>query len=273
MITELLQELTRLAGNIKKVQAVNVNGQNVKHQAIELGAAYFRDYRAQLVGILRETGELESYDDKWQQLIRLAQGNNPKTTYEKLLKALVKVTKEVNVISHSTIAEAPAIKSSSISYSQAEQLLLSTLEGLLPSASASYRQALADLSAAPDRYSYRGTAADLREAFRETLDHLAPDDDVMAQTWFKLEKDQKLPTMKQKVKFTLSSRGKNKTTRTAADKTIDLIETLSGEIARAVYNRASLSTHVKTTKQEVEQLKRYMDAVLFDILEVAQSGA
>ena len=76
--------------------------------------------------------------------------------------------------------------------------------------------------------------------------------------------------MKQKVKFVLSSRGKNKTQRVAAEKTIDLMEALAGDIARAIYNRASLSTHVETTKQEVEQLKRYMDAVLFDLLEIGQ---
>ncbi|HEV7683502.1 MAG TPA: hypothetical protein VGO68_15345 [Pyrinomonadaceae bacterium] len=273
MIPQLLQELTQLAGTIKKSTAVNVNSQSTKQQALELGAAYFRDYRAHVVGLLTEAEALKDYDESWQQLIRLAQGNNPKTTYEKLTRKLIKITKDVNVTSHSTITEAPAIKSSSVSYSQAEQLLLDTLERLLPSAAASYKQGLTDLSSQVTRYSYRGTASEFREAFRETLDHLAPDSDVMQQTWFKLEKDQTLPTMKQKVKFILSSRGKNKTERTAAEKTVDLIEALSGEIARAVYNRASLSTHLETTKQEVEQLKRYMDAVLFDILEVAQRGA
>lgn len=271
MISQLLMELRHLAGTIKNNKAVNVNSHRIKQQATDLGGSYFRGYRSQVVGILRDTDVLQQYDHDWQQLIRLAHGNSPKATYTKLLRKLAKTTKEINVASHSTIPEAPAITSSKITYSQAEQLLVDTLDSLLPSAAASYKQGLADLSEEQSRYSYRGTASEFREAFRETLDHLAPDEDVVQQTWFNPEKDQKLPTMKQKVKFILSSRGKNKTQRTAAEKTVGLIEALSGDIARAVYNRASVSTHVETTKQEVEQLKRYMDAVLFDILEIAQS--
>jgi hypothetical protein len=49
---------------------------------------------------------------------------------------------------------------------------------------------------------------------------------------------------------------------------VDLIENLCGEIARAVYTQASISTHVQTAMQEVQQMKRYLDAVLFDILEI-----
>ncbi len=77
--------------------------------------------------------------------------------------------------------------------------------------------------------------------------------------------------MRQKVRVILSSRGKNRTQHVAAEKTVELIETLSGEVARAVYNRASLSTHVETTKDEVVQLKRYMDALFFDLLEIGQT--
>jgi len=270
MISQLLHDLERLAGNIKKNKAVNINSQKTKQQVIDLGSAYFRDFRGHVVGVLRDSENLESYEEDWQQLIRLAHGNNPKATYDKLVRRLVRTTKEINVVSHSAVTTAPAIASSELTYSQAEEILLATLDNLLPSAAASYRQGLADIANPTFRHSYRGTAAEFREAFRETLDHLAPDKDVMEQSWFKPEKDQKLPTMKQKVKFVLSSRGKNKTQRSAAEKAVDLMEEISGDIARAIYSRASLSTHVETTKQEVEQLKRYMDAVLFDLLEIAQ---
>src|SRR6185503_20617799 len=110
-----LQELTRLAGTIKKSKAVNVNSQHTKQQALELGAAYFRDYRGHVVGILTEAEALKDYDESWQQLLRLAQGNKPKTTYEKLVRKLIRTTKEINVISHSIISDAPGIKSSSVS--------------------------------------------------------------------------------------------------------------------------------------------------------------
>ena len=52
-----------------------------------------------------------------------------------------------------------------------------------------------------------------------------------------------------------------------------MIEEMCGEVARAVYNRASVSTHTQTAKLEIIQMKRYLDAVLFDILEVKPTPA
>jgi hypothetical protein len=57
---------------------------------------------------------------------------------------------------------------------------------------------------------------------------------------------------------------------TSAEKMLGLIEELSGEVMRAVYNRASLATHVHQSKTEVRHIKRYVDTVLFDLLEIAQ---
>jgi hypothetical protein len=39
---------------------------------------------------------------------------------------------------------------------------------------------------------------------------------------------------------------------------------------RAVYNRASLATHVQQSKTEVRKIKRYVDTVLYDLLEIAK---
>lgn len=148
---------------------------------------------------------------------------------------------------------------------------MATLDSLIPTAGQAYRQGLHDLDNRENRFSYRGTASEFREALRETLDTLASDDDVKKQPWFKQEPNYNGPTMKQKVRFILVSRGKNKTQRLAAEKSVDVIESLCGEVARAVYDRASLSTHVQTTKAEVTQMKRYLDAVFFDVLEIGQN--
>jgi hypothetical protein len=116
--------------------------------------------------------------------------------------------------------------------------------------------------------SYRGTATEFRECLRETLDHLAPDSNVADQTWYRPEDGQKKPTMKQKVRYILTSRGRDKTQRESAEKMMGLIEELSGEVARAIYNRASLATHVQQSRSEVQKIKRYVDTVLFDLLEL-----
>ena len=76
--------------------------------------------------------------------------------------------------------------------------------------------------------------------------------------------------MKQKARYVLTSRGRNKTQMASAEKMFGLIEELSGELMRAVYNRASLATHVHQSKNEVHKIKRYVDTVLFDLLEISQ---
>ena len=59
-----------------------------------------------------------------------------------------------------------------------EQIIVETLDDFLPSAAQSYRQGVQDLYSGVPRFSYRGTACELREALQETLDYLAPDEDI-----------------------------------------------------------------------------------------------
>ena len=268
MLPDLLDQIKALLALVRKNKAVNVNSDETKQSAISTGSYYFKSCRANVSALLRDDALLAEMDDAWQRLIKLAHGNNAKHSYQTLLKWLFKKTTDLNVASHASI---PANKdASSLSYSEAERILLSTLDQLLPSAGQSYRQGLLDLTSGDTRASFRGTACEFREAFRETLDLLAPDADVTAQLWFKLEPKCNGPTMKQKVRFILGSRGMNKTQRALAEQSMDLIEELCGDIARAAYNRASVSTHVQTSRDEVIRLKRYLDAVFFDILEIGR---
>ena len=139
---------------------------------------------------------------------------------------------------------------------------------MVPSAAFSYRQALADLKD-DKRVSFRGPALELREVLREVLDHLAPDHDVVASPGFKLEKDRQGPTMKQKVRFILKARGAGKsTTGTPAD-SVNTVDAIVGDLTRSVYNLGSVATHVASERRQVVQVKRYIDAVLHDILEIS----
>jgi hypothetical protein len=234
--------------------------------AIGLATRYFSDVRPSIVSAVGEVESVLSHDRQWQQLVRLAHGNNTRRSYLRILGTLRKDLSEFNIAS--VAATIPETTSTS-SLSREETRILLTLEALVPSAATSYRQGFNDLIG-PERLSYRGTAAEFREALRETLDHLAPDTDVEKQHWYKRETDQKRPTMRQKARYILISRERNKTQMTSAEKIVGLIEELSGEVMRAVYNRASLATHVHQSKTEVRQIKRYVDAILFDLLEIAQ---
>jgi predicted pPIWI-associating nuclease len=265
MIAQLIEDIEGLAGSVRRGKAVNVNDQSTKERAIALGTQYFTSIRPALVERLGESEEVVNQDQEWQELIRLAHGGNPRRSYQRVLNQLRRSLTELNVAV--LVAPIRPGKTGSVpTFSREEAAILQTLDELVPSAAASYRQAIQDLSGS-DRISYRGTAAEFRESLRETLDHLAPDTEVMQQQGFALEENQTRPTMKQKVRFVLASRGRNKTQRESAERSLALIDELTGEIMRAIYNRASLATHVQGSKREVQRVKRYVDTVLVDLLE------
>ncbi len=268
MIGQLITDIEALGVSLRRGKAVNVNDQSSKDRAIGLATRYFSDVRPQVVAVAGETDLLLHHDELWQQLVRLAHGNNTRRTYLKIIDAIRRQLSEFNISALTTPVMQAAQSISNAALSREETLILETLEALVPSASASYRQGLSDL-VGPERLSYRGTATEFRESLRETLDHLAPDADVAAQGWYKPAEGQKQPTMKQKTRYILTSRGQNRTQWGSAEKMFGLIEELSGEVMRAVYNRASLATHIHQSKVEVQQIKRYVDTVLFDILEIA----
>jgi Predicted pPIWI-associating nuclease len=267
MLGELLERLIALQGVVRRGKSVNLNDRQTKEALIALTTSYFSEYRDQITSTIGEAEGLPSLDEEWQNLLRLLQGNSSRKTYAKVLKTLRKKLSELNVACLSRVS-AKGISGTSLSdLTEAEELIIATLESYVPSAAASYRQGILDLQA-HSRLSYRGTVSEFREALRETLDHLSPDEEVMQQQGFRLEQGQTKPTMRQKVRYVLKSRGRKKTQTESAEKSADLVESLASEIARAVYNRASLATHVESARIEVQRVKRYVDTVLFDLLEI-----
>lgn len=148
-----------------------------------------------------------------------------------------------------------------------ESKLLQAMEGIVPSAGISYQQAIIDLRD-DKRMSFRGPALELREVLREIVDHLAPDKDVVGSAGFLLEKDRLNPTMKQKVRYILRFRGVGKTKAATPEDSTVAIDVILGDLTRSVYNLGSLATHVASERKQVAQVKRYIDAVLHDILEI-----
>jgi hypothetical protein len=145
--------------------------------------------------------------------------------------------------------------------------IVTTLRALLPSAALSYEQALIDLDQ-PERLSWRGPATDLREALRETLDHLAPDTDVKGSAGYKQEADTRGPTMKQKVRYILKNRGVSKMLAAPAEDATVSIDEAIGNFVRSVYTRSSVSTHTPTDKNEVLRILDFVRVVLCELLEV-----
>ena len=270
----LLASLTELERAIGRVNAVNVNTTTARDSAKSLIQDYFRHARPDLIGVGLVEADLESLDEQMQHLLQLANGRNAKTSYTRLLREIRRNVQRVELTREYRLGERRQGNSSSrtILATDVETKIIATLKNLLPSAALSYEQALRDLAGSTERLSFRGTAVELREALRETLDHLAPDDDVMNAPGFKLERDRTKPTQKQKVRFILRSRRLPSAARSTPEEAVSLIEELTGSLARASHERGSLATHVASTETEVRQLKMYVDSVLAELLQVHASG-
>jgi hypothetical protein len=260
---DLCTEFARFARNIDRTASVHVNSTAARHLTQEVAQHYFRRTRA-LLGLATIEPHLASLDMAFQTLLHLTSGRNTTQAYRKQIKTIRKTIPTITGLLEMSMGEAkPPSGASTADHVQ----IITTLEGLVPSAALSYQQAVVDLRD-DARTSFRGAAAELREALREVLDHLAPDKEVMAAQGFKLEKDRAKPTMKQKVRFILRARGQGATQSAVPEDTATSIDAMIGQLARSVYDRSSLATHVASERKNVIQLKRYVDAVLYDILEL-----
>jgi hypothetical protein len=259
-------ELGAFSAALTRSKAVNVNTQSLRDSGKQLVQHYFREARPGLNVVGFSDDELQTLDAEMQTLLRLAQGRNAKRSYATTLRRIRELSVTIESQREFRIGEQRKGTGDGNGVSSIERRIIETLRGLVPSAALSYEQALSDLRA--PRLSYRGTAAELRETLRETLDHLAPDHAVMAVDGFSLEKGRAKPTQKQKVRHILRSRQVSRTARSAPESAVDLIEELTGSLARASYDRSSLATHVASTEGELRQMKMYVDSVLAELLEI-----
>jgi hypothetical protein len=156
-----------------------------------------------------------------------------------------------------------SVKAKVVADAEEDEKIISKLATLVPSAAQSYKQAILDLID-DSRISFRGPALELREALREVLDHLAPDSEVTVAPGYAQEKNRTGPTMKQKVRFIMKKKGKLPSE--APEQAVTAFEEAIATLTRAVYERSSRATHVASERQTVVQLRRYVVAVLHDII-------
>ena len=264
-IAQLRSSLDGVKKLLSRSRSNQVQAKSIIEGSRDVVKDYFERIRTELSGRGLDDESLAGLDILMQEILTLTQKAALKKAYLQKIKA---VTQELNGVEVSLLTASTNTSAGPPALDGKETRIAQTLAALVPSAGASYEQACIDLRGAA-RSSYRGAAAELREALREVLDHLAPDKAVMEQDSLKLESNQARPTMKQKVRYILISRGKSRTMIEAPENAVELIEDRVGALARSVYSRSSLSTHIGTTKQEVQQVKAYVDVVLGEILEIA----
>jgi hypothetical protein len=256
----LSDAFARFSRHIDQAVTVNVNANALRGETRAVAQQWFRQARPVLQDVLMDD-QLAVLNSGLQSLLELSERPNLRSSYKRQIKLLRKLMPKV-----SSYIEINSGVDKVVENTTEDARLIKTLEGLVPSAALSYRQAIIDL-ADDRRVSFRGPALELREALRGTLDHLAPDEDVMGEEGFKLEKDVRGPTMKQKVRFIMKARGQRRAA-TAPEQTATTIEEMVGTLTRSVYTIASIATHVGSERKSVIQIRRYVVAVLHDILEL-----
>lgn len=266
MLEELrnLQEAIRQFGiDLAQLDAATVTRATLLNTAKTIVDTYFRSVRGQILESGIQADRLVAPDASMQALLNFTHGRTRRNVYRKVVKELqaacFEIEKEMLANVGATVAEAVG--------DTTDKQIIDTLRVLVPSAALAYEQGLLDLAQSA-RLSWRGPATDLREALRETLDYLAPDDAVGAQPGFTLETNTTGPTMKQKVRYILRSRGRSKAAVETAEIATDAIDGIVGTFVRSVYTRSSVSTHTPTNRDEVIRVRNYVKLSLCELLEV-----
>jgi len=262
---ELRGSVDELQRAVARSNATHINTKALKDEAKGLVQRYFRFVRPELQSIGISDPDLFVMDTEMQALLGLANSRNRKSSYA---SALRNIRTQCDLLGGLRELQLGQTRSRvALGHSKVETQICDTLGQLAPAAGLSYQQAIRDLQD-KERLSFRGTANELREAMRETLDHLAPDSDVERADGFKLEKGRTKPTQKQKVHHILRLRGLSRTARKAPESTASLVDELTASVTRASFDRGNLSAHIASSGKEVRQLKMYVDSVLAELLEI-----
>ena len=268
-LQSLSEQILSLKKDVGLIKAKQLRSRTVQDKAKAVVQQYFRIVRPELKQMKIEPVEA---DQLVQDLNELASRGSLTSLYKVLIKKLERELPKMEIKRELSISDSQFRGNIGDGQTEIDRKIIATLADLVPPAALSYQQALIDLKD-ETKVSYRGTAAELREVLRETLDALAPDKEVEASSGFAYEKDAKgnplpTPTMKQKVRFVLKSRGQSKTAIKTPESAVAIIEEHVASFARSTYDRGSLSTHQLTKRPEAQKLKGYVETVLCELLEI-----
>lgn len=258
-VAVLLSKVDDAVKVVRSAKGAQIFASSTKALLHELATDYFSTVK----GIAEQCGgNSNGLDSIFQEIHSLSRKSPSKNRCLELLKSAKKALVECESVAISQSSRQQAGHMTPV-----DELIVTTLNEICPSASLAYQQALMDLIQ-ESRLSWRGPATDLREALRETLDILAPDQDVEAMPGFKLETDAKRPTMKQKVRYILKNRGVVSGAMATPESAVQGIEEVLGTLTRSVYTRSSVSTHTPTERQEVARVHAWVRLVLCELLEI-----
>jgi predicted pPIWI-associating nuclease len=261
VLEQLTQDTVRLAAAVANCRKKRVPSEMVQPTARAVARAYFEHVRRELRIVQSRAGLTDEIDFVVQTILELSSGSQEKRVYNRQFKELAPYLSEATIDLMKSRGERRLI------LSEVEGAILETLGKMLPATAAAYEQALRDLQIG-DRVSWRGPANEFREILREVIDHLAPDSVVMQAPGHRPEEGRTQPTQKQKVRFILRVRSSGSAAVTVAEGSLAAVEEAVAVLARSTYQRSNVSTHTATGGPEIRNLKRYVDALLGELLEI-----
>lgn len=260
-VTAILADIEIERKALNAVSGPQVQSKRHRDRLRALVENYFNNVRPLIEDNTSDGSHIQSVDALMQQVLQLSHKNSATSRYKDVLRELKKHV----VLLDSRLVAAP-MRSAANNRQAIDIRIVATLRALLPSAAMSYEQALIDLTQ-DERLSWRGPATDLREALRETLDHLAPDSDVTSAPGYKQEQNTSGPTMKQKVRYILKNRNVAKNRSSTTEDATTAVDEALGAFVRSVYTRSSVSTHTPTSKDEALRVLDLVRVVLSELLE------
>ena len=141
---------SRFSRHIDQARTVNINAISLRTEARDVAQQYFRQTRPTLQDLGLDE-QLEVLNAGFQSLLELSDRNNAASSYKKQTKAIRRLMPKVS----SRIELNQGIVKVGPTNTEQDKRIIQTLEGLVPSAALSYRQAIIDL-ADETRISFRG---------------------------------------------------------------------------------------------------------------------
>jgi hypothetical protein len=261
-LEQMSADVTKLAATVSRTRGKTVEPERVRLLAKSVALVYYESVRPELDVVKERAGLVDEIDFVIAAILQLSTAAREKTAYVGQLNELRPYIQEAMV------CVMKARGTPRLVLSLTERGILDTLKRMLPTTALSYEQVLRDVTEG-QRVSWRGPGTELREVLREVMDHLAPDDQVMAAPGFQLEPELKRPTQKQKVRFILKARKSKSGALAVSEASVNTFEEGIATLARSTYQRGAVSTHTPTDGAEIRKLKGYVDALLVELLEVA----
>lgn len=258
------REFLAFEKSIKKRRIRWVTSRDDAQRMRALSAGWMKEYRPVFVGALGEVNHVLEVD---QDVAWLRSRADARTASGDLCKRLRRIAR---IISRDLLPAYDANRwslSSNVVSPSEDGPLLERLARVDEVIARSYQQALHDLND-PNRLTYVGPAAELREVLGATIRRLSPpDEEIASAPWFKGHHGK--PTQAERVQAIMGDKERS----APATQTLEIIDQAIGSVARATYKHASAVAHLgrSAVRDEVAKLRTWVEAVLGEILPSGES--